>query len=176
MARAPLRRDAYNVEKNLCKRAFGLFICLSALHSHCSTDILSLREFRYSQTDDVPKLEIPDGTVENTGSVSHTLSCVLQKQVTFNFSFSCHVYIAQSVKAIAVGISAKTVIITQHGRSNVHADPNVSLFFQDLAAQSGSTADIQDVSRLAFRQIQQFQRTVSHFGLNGRNTRTGHNS
>lgn len=56
--------------------------------------------------------------------------------------------------------------LTQHARGNVHSDPDVSILVQDLAAQTASTPNVEQVARLSWWQLQELKSTIGHLCLN----------
>ena len=113
-------------------------------------------------------LDERDRSVESTSAEGNALSDVGKEEITFNFTFQCHLCGEGASgelwdpRANAEGdaelnrwllavqtdhASLQTGSLTEHATRDIHSYPFMPLLCQDLARESGSSSNIEQVCR-----------------------------
>lgn len=124
-----------------------------------------------------PESNQPDGAVKGARTKRQALAHVMQKQITIYFTLFGHTWndsIQREANGTQIPTNAKSAnkLCTKHRRADVHPDPLMPLITEHFTAEAASAADIKQQTRFVFRQIQQLDGTLGHFGLNFDDART----
>ena len=150
----PFDIELYRVWKKIVILVRGLCLALSALHSHCRTEIL--KKVISSSQKHISKVfyqNLRDTAVKYATSKRNTLAHILQHEVSFNSTFNGTIYDVIQLHNCIIDkhlhlSKTNTYFVTKptkHSWGNIHSYPIVTIFSQLHSWEAWATSNIENI-------------------------------